>query len=102
MVGNTATIMQGLHARFAPITEPTYDRTWDDIHRLLAHMGAEMRAQREKFDARRAALGNVPETHRALMKYVHARATFECLQWTLGMREDVGALDAPIHLVRRG
>ena len=94
--------MQGLHARSVSINAPTYDRTWEEIHRLMGHMGAEMRGQRGKFEARRAELGNAPETHRALMKYVHARATFECLQWTLGMRQQVGAPEAPLHLVKQG
>ena len=52
-------------------------------------MRREMRLQRNKFELRRLELGDVPETHRALMKFVRARAMAECLQWTLGMREHV-------------
>ena len=94
--------MQGLHAHSVSINAPTYDRTWEEIHRLMGHMVAEMRGQREKFEARRAELGNALETHRAHMEHVYVRKTFECLQWTLGMREQVGAPEAPLHLVKQG
>ena len=81
--------MQGLLNRAVDVTAPTYDRTWEEIHGLLDTMSREMRLQRNKFEMRRLELGDVPETHRALMKFVRARAMAECLQWTLGMREHV-------------
>ena len=81
--------MQGLHNRVVDVTAPTYDRTWEEIHGLLDTLSREMRLQRNKFELRRLELGDVPETHRALMKFVRARAMAECLQWTLGMREHV-------------
>lgn len=81
--------MQALHNRAMDVTAPTYDRTWEEIHELLDTMRCEMRLQRNKFELRRLELGDVPETHRALMKFVRARAMAECLQWTLGMREHV-------------
>lgn len=81
--------MQGLLNRAVDVTAPTYDRTWEEIHGLLDTMSREMRLQRNKFEMRRLELGDVPETHRALMKFVRARVMAECLQWTLGMREHV-------------
>ena len=57
--------------------------------RVVNTMSREMRLQRNKFEMRRLELGDVPETHRALMKFVRARAMAECPQWTLGMREHV-------------
>ena len=81
--------MQALHNRAVNVTEPTYERTWEEIHALLDIMRREMRLQRNKFELSRLELGDVPETHRALMKFVRARAMAECLQWTLGMREHV-------------
>ena len=81
--------MQALHNRAVNVTEPTYERTWEEIHALLDIMSREMRLQRNKFELRRLEFGDVPETHRALMKFVRARVMAECLQWTLGMREHV-------------
>lgn len=85
----TGSTMQALQNRAVNVTEPTYERTWEEIHELLDRMSREMRLQRNKFELRRLEFGDVPETHRALMKFVRARAMAECLQWTLGMREHV-------------
>ena len=81
--------MQALHNRAVNVTEPTYERTWEEIHALLDNMSREMRLQRNKFELRWLEFGDVPKTHRALMKFVRARAMAECLQWTLGMRDHV-------------
>lgn len=64
---------------------PSYDRTWDDIERLLEQALQEMEAQRAKFHLRKRS-GPKEAKYRALMKYQRAKGIVDTLRWTLGVR----------------
>lgn len=64
---------------------PSYDRTWDDIERLLEQALHEMEAQRAKFNLRKRS-GPKEAKYRALMKYQRAKGIVDTLRWTLGVR----------------
>ena len=64
---------------------PSYDRTWDDIERLLEQALHEMEAQRAKFHLRKRS-GPKEAKYRALMKYQRAKGIVDTLRWTLGVR----------------
>lgn len=64
---------------------PSYDRTWDDIERLLEQALLEVEAQRAKFHLRKRS-GPKEAKYRALMKYQRAKGIVDTLRWTLGVR----------------
>ena len=64
---------------------PSYDRTGDDIERLLEQASQEMEAQRAKFHLRTRS-GPIEAKYRALMKYQRAKGIVDTLRWTLGVR----------------
>lgn len=64
---------------------PSYDRTWDDIERLLEQALQEMETQRAKFHLRKRS-GPKEAKYRALMKYQRAKGIVDTLRWTLGVR----------------
>ena len=64
---------------------PSYERTWDDIERLLEQALQEMEAQRAKFHLRKRN-GPKEAKYQALMKYQRAKGIVDTLRWTLGVR----------------
>ena len=64
---------------------PSYERTWDDIERLLEQALQEMEAQRAKFHLAKRN-GAKESKYRALMKYQRAKGIVDTLRWTLGVR----------------
>jgi len=64
---------------------PSYERTWEEIERLLEQAVQEMEAQRAKFHLRKRS-GPKEAKYRALMKYQRAKGIVDTLKWTLGIR----------------
>ena len=67
------------------LDSPSYDRTWDDIERLLEQALQEMEVQRAKLHLRKQN-GPKEAKYRALMKDQRAKGIVDTLRWTLGVR----------------
>ncbi len=72
--------------------KPSYDRTWDEIEKVLETAIYEMNAQRAKYYYRQEN-GPREAKYRALMKYQRAKGIVDTLRWTIGIRGQQSPLE---------